>query len=56
MTIKASEIHPTDLLSHIAYLLEAAQLIGLYPKGEELSFDIVEFIRQLTKEVANEAA
>jgi len=53
MNIQPSQLHHTDLLSHLACMLEAAQLLVMLEGGDKLAFEVIDFVQQAAKEAAN---
>lgn len=53
MAIKASQFYHADLLSHLASLLEAAQLLVVFNGGDQLALEIIDFVQQAAQEAAN---
>lgn len=53
MSVKVSQLHPQDILNHIASMTKTAQYISIYEKGNDLAWEIIGFVQETAQEAAN---
>ncbi len=52
MAVKPSQINRTDLLSHLAHVLESAQLVSCYEGRLPLVFELIQFAQETAQEAS----
>lgn len=53
MAIRITQLHHADIFGYIANLLETARLLSSLDEGDQLAFELIEFVQRAAAEAAN---